>query len=108
MVSSLALTMAGVSAAFRANIATDLQRTFLDPIDKAHSAEMLGQILGIPFLGFALTIAIGSPLLDYIGMRLLLPLSGVCFTLGTLVMLFAANLASGSGIYTVLWAGALS
>src|SRR3954467_6427758 len=78
MVSSLALTQAGVSAAFRANIATDLQRAFLDPIDKAHSAQMLGQILGIPFLGFALTIAIGSPLLDYIGMRLLLPLSGVC------------------------------
>ena len=107
MVSSLALTMAGVSAAFRANIATDLQRAFLDPIDKAHSAEMIAQVLGIPFLGFALTIAIGSPLLDYIGMRLLLPLSGVCFTLGTLTMLFAANIATGPGIFTVLWAGAL-
>jgi MFS family permease len=107
MVSSLALTMAGVSAAFRANIASDLQRAFLDPIDKAHSAEMLGQILGIPFLGFALTIAIGSPLLDYIGMRLLLPLSGVCFTVGTLIMLFAANIATGPGIYTALWTGAL-
>ena len=32
----------------------------------------------VPFLGFAFTIAIGSPLLDYIGMRLLLPLSGIC------------------------------
>ena len=50
---------------------------------------MIAQILGVPFLGFALTIAIGSPLLDYIGMGLLLPLSGVCFTVGTLIMLFA-------------------
>ena len=40
---------------------------------------MIGAILGVPFLGFAFTIAIGSPLLDYIGMGLLLPLSGVCF-----------------------------
>ncbi len=107
MVSSLALTQAGVSAAFRANIAADLQSAFLDPIDKVHSAQMLGQILGIPFLGFAFTIAIGSPLLDYIGMRALLPLSGVCFTLGTLVMLFAGNISSGAGVFDVLWAGAL-
>jgi MFS family permease len=107
MVSSLALTMVGIGAAFRANIADNLKTIFLDPIDKAHSAEMLGQILGIPFLGFALTIAIGSPLLDYIGMRLLLPLSGVCFGLGTLIMIFAGDIASGDGIYTVLWGGAL-
>jgi MFS family permease len=107
MVSSLALTMVGIGAAFRANIATELQLAFLDPIDKAHSAEMIAQILGIPFLGFAATIAIGSPLLDYIGMKLLLPLSAISFIAGTLVMLFAPNLASGSGIYTVLWTGAL-
>ena len=66
---------------------------FFDPIDKAHSAEMIANILGLPFLGFALTIAIGSPLLDYIGMGLLLPLSGVCFTVGALIMMFAGSLA---------------
>ena len=63
----------------RANTAVDLQRVFFDPIDRAHSAEMIANILGVPFLGFAMTIAIGSPLLDYIGMGLLLPLSGICF-----------------------------
>ena len=106
LVSSLALTMAGVGAALRANIASDLQRMFLDPIDKAHSAEMIANVLGLPFLGFALTIAIGSPLLDYIGMGLLLPLSGVCFTVGALIMMFA-GLGDGPGVYTVLWIGAL-
>jgi len=106
-VSSLALTMVGIGAAFRANIATDLQTGFLNPIDPAHSAEMLAQILGVPFLGFAFTIAIGSPLLDYIGMRLLLPLSAVSFISGLLLMLFAPSISTGSGIYTTLWAGAL-
>src|ERR1700726_4009951 len=105
VVASLALTMAGINAALRANTASDLQRVFLDPIDKAHSAEMIASILGLPFLGFAVTIAIGSPLLDYIGMGLLLPLSGVFLSLGMLMMIFAGDLASGGGVYTVLWVG---
>ena len=107
LVSSLALTMAGVGSALRANTASDLQRVFFDPIDKVHSGEMIANVLGLPFLGFALTIAIGSPLLDYIGMGLLLPLSGVCFTLGALLMIYAGSIAAGPGVYTVIWIGAL-
>jgi len=107
IVSSLALMMAGVGASLRANTATDLQRVFFDPIDKAHSAEMIANVLGLPFLGFALTIAIGSPLLDYIGMGLLLPMAGVCFTAGALIMMFAGSLAGGPGVYNVIWVGAL-
>jgi fucose permease len=107
LVSSLALTMAGIGASVRANTAADLQRLFLDPIDAARSAEMIATVLGLPFLGFALTIAIGSPLLDAIGMALLLPLSAVCFTAGALIMIFAGSLASGADVYTVLWIGAL-
>jgi len=64
-------------------------------------------ILGLPFLGFAATIAIGSPLLDYIGMGLLLPMAGVCFTIGALTMMFAGSLSSGAGVYDVIWIGAL-
>ncbi len=107
VVSSLALAMAGIGAALRANTAGDLQRVFFDPIDKAHSAEMIANVLGLPFLGFALTIAIGSPLLDYIGMRLLLPLAAICFTAGTLIVVFADQLAGGGGAYGVIWFGAL-
>src|SRR6266436_8694652 len=107
LVSSLALTMAGIGASLRANTALDLQRVFFDPIDKAHSAEMIANVLGLPFLGFALTIAIGSPLLDYIGMGLLLPLAGICFTAGALIMMFAGSLSTGTGVYDVIWMGAL-
>jgi MFS family permease len=107
LVSSLALATAGISASLRANTAVDLQRVFFDPIDRAHSAEMIANILGVPFLGFALTIAIGSPLLDYIGMSLLLPLSGICFSIGMLMIVFASNIATGSGVYDVIWLGAV-
>jgi fucose permease len=107
VVASLALTMAGIGASLRANTAADLQRVFFDPIDKAHSAEMIATILGLPFLGFALTIAIGSPLLDYIGMGLLLPLSGICFMAGALTMIFAGSIATGASVYNVIWIGAL-
>ena len=107
LVSALALTTAGIAASLRANSAADIQRIFLDPIDKAHSAEMIGAILGIPFLGFAMTIAIGSPLLDIIGMGLLLPMSGLLLALGNLIMVFAGSISSGPGVYTVLWSGAL-
>jgi MFS family permease len=105
--SSLALTMAGINASMRANTASDLQKVFLEPIDSIRSAEMLGSILGLPFLGYAVTIAIASPLLDYIGMALLLPMSGVMFSIGMSIMIFADSLASGPGIYNVLWIGAL-
>lgn len=104
---SVALAMSGINASLRANTAADLQRIFLDPIDKVRSAEMIGSILGLPFLGYAVTIAIGSPLLDYIGMGLLLPLSGVLMSFGMLIMMFAGDLASGAAIYGVLWTGAL-
>jgi MFS family permease len=106
-VSALALATAGICAALRANTAGDLQRIFLDPLDKAHSAERIANILGVPFLGFALTIAIGSPLLDVIGMGLLLPLSGVLLSAGMLIMIFAGTIASGDAVYPVLWIGAV-
>src|SRR3954453_19470178 len=104
---ALGLTMAGINASLRANTAGDLQRIFLDPIDRVHSAAMIANVLGVPFLGFALTIALGSPLLDYIGMGLLLPLAGVLLRAGMLLLLSASHLASGAGIYTVIWLGAV-
>jgi MFS family permease len=105
LVSTMALASAGVAYSIRANTAADLQRVFLDPIDRAHSAEMIATILGVPFLAFAITIAIGSPLLDVIGMRVLLPLSPILLSVGMLMMAFAGNFVSGPNIYWALWWG---
>src|SRR5437868_223978 len=107
LVSTLALANAGIAYSIRANTAADLQRVFLDPIDKAHSAEMIATILGVPFLAFAITIAVGSPLLDVIGMRILLPLSPVFLSAGMLMMAFAGKFVSGPNVYWALWSGAL-
>lgn len=103
--SSLALCMSGIANALRAASASDLQHTYLDPIDRLHSAEMTGTILGIPFLAFAITIAVSSPLLDIIGMGLLLPLAAILVPFGMLLMGFAGDIAPGS-VYPVLWSGA--
>lgn len=106
-VSSLAMVTIGIASALRASAASDLQRTFFDPIDPAHSAALTAGVLGVPFLGFALTIALGSPLLDVLGMRIFLPTSGLFIAIGSLVMVFAGNFATGAGVYNVLWTGAL-
>jgi hypothetical protein len=95
LVTSLAIATAGIANALRANTAADIRRIFLDPIDKIHSTEMIASVLGVPFLGFAITIAVSSPLLDVIGMGLLLPLAGILMPVGMLVMTFAGSLASG-------------
>src|ERR1700692_725576 len=104
VVSLLALFTAGVGASLRSKVASDLQRIFFGQVDRVHSAEMIGSVLGVPFLGYAFTIAIGSPLLDAIGMGVLLPMSGVLFIIGTLIILFAGSF---SHVYTVIWLGAV-
>ncbi len=105
ILSVIALVTAGVSFGIRGSIASDLQTTFFDPIDRLRSAEMIGAVLGVAFLGMAFTIAIGSPLLDYLGMGRLLTLSSLCFITGTLVVIFAGSIATGAGVYNVIWGG---
>lgn len=105
ILSVMALVTAGVSFGIRGSVANDIRATFFDPIDPLRSAEMIGAVLGVAFLGFAFTIAIGSPLLDYIGMGRLLKLSSLCFIIGTLTVIFAGDLAQGQSVYNVIWIG---
>src|SRR5579871_1083314 len=107
LVSSLALVTAGVANALRTDTASEIQRLVFDPVDKMHSATLIANVLGIPFLGFALTIALCSPLLDYVNMRVFLVLSAVFIGTGSLGMVFADHFAGGIGIYNALWASAL-
>ncbi len=108
IISIIALVTAGMSFVLRASIAGDLQTTFLDPIDKLRSAEMLGGILSVAFLGFAFTIAIGSPLLDFLGMGRLLALASLCFIGGTATIVFASDLQGAMRVDSVLWCGSLA
>ena len=105
LVSLLALMTAGINFALRSSVASDLQSTFFDPLDRLSSAAMTGAVLGVASLGFAITIAIGSPLLDYLGMGRLLAVSSLCFILGTLGVMFAGEIASGPSVYWAVWGG---
>src|SRR5438046_2039829 len=110
LLSVLALTTTGIGFSIRGNIASELQMDLFDPIDKLHSAEMVATSLGVVFLGFAVTIAIGSPLLDYIGMGRLLTLSGICFVVGTTIVLCSRTLAAAQGtisLFRIVWFGML-
>ena len=105
ILSCLALVTAGLAFSLRASIAGDLQHELFDPIDKLKSAEMLGSALGVAFLGFAFAIAIGSPLLDFLGMGRLLKLSSLCFISGSLIVILSQKL--GGSVYWVVWTGML-
>jgi MFS family permease len=97
LVSVLALVTAGIHFAIRASVAGAIQAAYFDPIDKMKSAEMIGNVLGRAALGFAVTIPIGSLLLDYLGMGRLLALSSLCFIAGTLAVIHAPSL--GGDVY---------
>jgi MFS family permease len=103
----LSCTTNSISFSLRTSIASDIQTTLFDPIDPIHSASMLGSALGIAFLGFAFTVAFGSSLLDFLGMRRILTLCSLSFIVGTLLTIFADNIAHGPGVYNVVWLGML-
>jgi MFS family permease len=107
LLSVIALTTTGIGYSIRANIASELQMDLFDPIDKLRSAEMVAAVLGVVFLGYAGTIAIGSPLLDYIGMGRLLKLSSCLYLIGTSIVILSPYLHRTASLYWVVWLGML-
>lgn len=107
IISLIALFTSGLSAALRATIAADIQGEYLDSIDLARSTIMIGEILGISFLGFACSLFIASPLLDAIGMARMLFFSALCFIGGTALVIFADQITQSADIYWYLWSGML-
>src|SRR5690606_8424523 len=91
-------TPASMSFVLRSSIAQDIQPTLFDPIDPLNSATLIGSALGVAFLSMATAVAIGSPLLDAIGMRNLLALCGLAFVAGTGLTIFADQISSGPGV----------
>ncbi len=107
ILSVIALVTAGMVFSIRASILGDLQKAFFDTTDPVHAATMITAAAGVAFLGFAISIFIGSPLCDALGMGRLLTLSGLFFLIGTLTTLFAGKIAGAVSIYWVLWTGFL-
>jgi hypothetical protein len=104
---NLSMFMIGLGFAVRANIAKDLERDLFDPVDPAHSAQMVGQSLGITFTGFALTLLFGSALVDLVGVRRVVAFSGLGFIGGSVLVLIASVLPVGGMTYPLVLIGLL-
>ncbi len=107
LLSVIALTTTGIGFSIRGNIASELQTALFDSVDKLRSAEMVATSLGVVFLGYAFTIAIGSLLLDYIGMGRLLCGSGLLMSIGTILVIFSQKFQGFLGLYNTVWLGML-
>ena len=103
--SVLALFTAAVSASLRAAVASSLKAQWIDPIAPVQAGELIGAALGSAFLGFAITLFVASALLDKIGAKRILIGCGLCFLVGTALIVGAGVLATGMTIYSLVWLG---
>jgi MFS family permease len=107
MICVMAITTTSMAFGLRTSIASDVKTTLFDPINAAHSGEMIGKVMAAVFLSFAITLAVGSPLIDAVGMRTVLFICGGSFVVGTALVICADKLASGDSVYSVAWLGML-
>jgi MFS family permease len=105
VLSCLCLATTSMSFVLRGSIAGELKAQLFDPIDAAHSAQLIGGALGWAFPGFAFMVLIGSAIVDYIGMRNMLLLCGLSFIVGTLLVVMADHIAPGAGAGNVVAIG---
>ena len=96
----LALFIAALANAVRAGAAGAMKTALLDPIDAAHSGEMIGTVLGSSFLGFALSLLVISPLLDKFGAKRVILFAAACYIVGPGLVLLAAG--TGASVYLLL------
>lgn len=99
----ITLFTVAMSTALRGANASALKSGVLDGIDITQSGAMLGSLLGVSFLGFAITLFVASPLLDKIGMGNMFKICGTCYLVGISLMISADQFASGMDIYNILW-----
>lgn len=105
--SVLALVTAGLAGSIRADIIPALKTQFFMSTSPEQAATMIGAVVGAAFLGFAISVFVGSPLCDYLGMGRLLGLSSLLFLGGGITTIMTAQISHGSETiaYWVLWGG---
>jgi MFS family permease len=97
LLSVMSLIAAAWVFSLRAAIMTDIGGAF------SLTSAQVGTIAGSAFLGFAISIFIGSPLCDYLGMGRLLALAAVFHVAGVLLTVFSPHLVSSLPAVPLLW-----
>lgn len=90
VLSCIALTTAGMVFSIRASVMEDMGRVFSIP------SESVGWAVGAAFLAFAISVFIGSPMCDYLGMGRLLGLACLCFLVGIAMVIFSPALVAAT------------
>ncbi|MEJ0060123.1 MAG: MFS transporter [Terricaulis sp.] len=98
----LALFTAAVSFSLRTGVSGAIQESVFNPIDAAHSGEMIATALGNSFLGFALTLLVICPFLDVIGAKRVVLLASICFVAGPIMIIMAPQAGDGPAIVAMI------
>lgn len=95
----------GVEVLLRLNAASALKHDFFDATNVLTSGAMIGEILGVLFLGFAIANLVMSPFVDAIGLRRVHILSLLVYLAGTAAIVTAVP--GTDQAYMLLWGGSL-
>ncbi len=104
-ISVLALFTAALAGSIRNGVTAAIEDQFFTSIDPQHSTEMIGQVMGMAFRGFALSLLVISPLLDRIGAKKIVLFASACFILGPGLVLLSPSI--GGSMVTLLSAAML-
>ncbi len=107
IVGNLSIFMIGLGFAVRTSIASSIQNDIFNELDLAHSAGLVGEVLGATFIGFALTLLFGSALVDKVGMRAMLLFSAFGYIVGSLLVVLASVLPVTPWSFWLIFAGFL-
>ncbi|MEM6413324.1 MAG: MFS transporter [Pseudomonadota bacterium] len=107
VIATLAIFSAAISMSLRVAISDSVREEYLTEIDPARSVTLMTEALGISFFGFALSLFFGSLLLDFFGIRRVLAFAGLAFATGACFVIFSGSLASGMGVFWLIWFGML-
>ncbi len=101
----LALFTAAVAFSMRTAASDAIRQAVFDPIDAAHSGQMMGAALGAAFSGFAVSLLILSPLLEIVGVKRALIAASISYVSGALLMVIAPSITHGAAVGTLITIG---
>lgn len=102
-----ALFTAALSTALRAATAANIKAEWFDTLAPQESGRLIGEALGAAFLGFSVTLLATSAVVNVIGSRRMLLASAFVTIVGTLCIMLAGTVESGSRIPAIVWGGML-